>query len=241
MTASTIVQSSPSLRRHRAPPPGIVATMSVTLFCVGLYFVTSFNGLPYFPGPWAPSAEIERYFALRAPQVLLCAFFQFGSAIPLGIFAASATDRLSFLGVRAAGIEIARFGGLMTTVLIATSSGILWAMTGPAVSHNAGAVEALYFVSFALGGFGFSISFGLLIAGLAVPSYFARLLPRWFVFVGLAIALCGELSWLEMVAPRLLPLIPLTRFPGFVWIIVAGFLLPAHRRRAKADDDSITR
>jgi hypothetical protein len=230
MTVQTTAQRSLATKRHHSPPPGIVATVFVILFCAGLYFVTSFSGMPYFPGPWAPHTEIERYFLLRSPQAMVCAFFQFGSAIPLGIFAASASDRLHFLGVRAAGIEIAKFGGAMTAILIAISSGVLWAMTAPGVNQFPGVIEALYFAAFVLGGVGFSIPFGLLIAGIAVPSYFARLLPRWFVFTGLAIALCGELSWLQMVAPSLLFLIPLTRFPGFLWIIAAGFLLPSRRR-----------
>ena len=80
--------------------------------------------------------------------------------------------------------------------------------------------------AFVTGGVGFSLPFGLLIAGIAVPAFFTRLFPRWFVYLGLAIALCGELSWLQLIAPWLLPLIPLTRFPGFLWIIAAGLMLP---------------
>lgn len=37
----------------------------------------------------------------------------------------------------------------------------------------------------------------------------------------------GELSAVSLVIPKALFLIPLTRFPGFVWMIVAGFTLPA--------------
>lgn len=33
---------------------------------------------------------------------------------------------------------------------------------------------------------------------------------------------------------QFLPLIPLTRFPGFAWIIVAGLLLPERRSAAPA-------
>jgi hypothetical protein len=33
----------------------------------------------------------------------------------------------------------------------------------------------------------------------------------------------GVLSWFEILSVRILPLIPLTRFPGFVWMIAAGF------------------
>lgn len=37
--------------RHRGPPLGVVAIVCVTLFLAGLYPVTMFGGMPYFPGP----------------------------------------------------------------------------------------------------------------------------------------------------------------------------------------------
>jgi hypothetical protein len=40
------------------------------------------------------------------------------------------------------------------------------------------------------------------------------------------LAICGELSWLNLILPKALFLIPLVRFPGFVWLIATGFLLP---------------
>jgi hypothetical protein len=51
-------------------------------------------------------------------------------------------------------------------------------------------------------------------------------IPRWLVVFGLALAVIGELSALSLVLPQALFLIPLTRFPGFVWLIAAGFALP---------------
>jgi hypothetical protein len=53
-----------------------------------------------------------------------------------------------------------------------------------------------------------------------------RFLPKWLVVFGLLLAVCGELSWLNLVFPKTLFLITLTRFPGFVWLIATGFLLP---------------
>jgi hypothetical protein len=41
----------------------------------------------------------------------------------------------------------------------------------------------------------------------------------------------GELSWFEMLTPNVLALIPLTRFPGFIWLIAAGFALPKTKMR----------
>jgi hypothetical protein len=157
---------------------------------------------------------------------LLCAFFQFGSAIPLGIFTATIVSRLQFLGVRAAGAHIALFGGLMTAFNIAASALVLWVMAYPGIAQETGVVRALYYVVFALGGVGFSVPMGLLIAGLSIPAALMKLLPKWLIVFGLALALIGELSALSLVIPQAVFLIPLTRFPSFIWLIAAGFLLP---------------
>ena len=50
----------------------------------------------------------------------------------------------------------------------------------------------------------------------------------------LALSVCGELSWLNLEFPSTVFLIPLTRFPGFVWMIAVGFALPATTKRATA-------
>jgi hypothetical protein len=67
---------------------------------------------------------------------------------------------------------------------------------------------------------------GLLLAGVSVPAAVLKLLPKWVAAFGLVLAVCGELSWLNLIAPKALFLIPLTRFPSFVWLIATGFLLP---------------
>jgi hypothetical protein len=107
------------------------------------------------------------------------------------------------------------------------AASVLWAMTYPDVAKDAAVIQALYRIQFALGGPGFSVPFGILIAGVSVTSWFYRLLPKWFLIVGFLIAAAGGLSWIEILVPRALPLIPLTRFPGFIWLIAAGFLLPS--------------
>src|SRR5439155_3664604 len=87
-------------------------------------------------------------------------------------------------------------------------------------------VNAFYRLDQALGGSGFSVPFGILIGGISIPTGLMRLLPRWIVFSGLALFVCGELSWLNLITSRALFLVPLTRFPGFAWLIAAGFALP---------------
>jgi hypothetical protein len=213
--------------KHKGPPLGIVATVFVVLFLGALYPVTVFNGRPFFPGPSEPIGVIMAFFTTRSSAVLLCAALQFGAAVPLGIVTATVVSRLRFLGIRAAGADIALFGGFLTAFNMMASASVLWAMTYPEVARNEPVLQAAYRLAFALGGPGFSVPFGLLIAGIAVTAGFARLLPKWLVLSGLLIAAIGVLSWTEILVPNALPLIPLTRFPGFLWLVAAGFLLPS--------------
>jgi len=215
-----------SAARHRGPHLGALAIVYTVLFNVGLYPVTIFADKTHFPGPWEPGDVIVSYFQTHPLPVLICLFLQFGALIPLGIFTATVVSRLHFLGVRAAGPYIALFGGFATVFNGMTASFLLWVMIHPGVAQDATLLRALYYLSYAFGGPGFSVPMGLLLAGVSVPAAVLKLLPKWVAAFGLVLAVCGELSWLNLIAPKALFLIPLTRFPSFVWLIATGFLLP---------------
>ena len=201
--------------------------MYTILFLAGLYPVTVFGGEPYFPGPWESRDVIAAFFQARPTAVQICAFLQFGAAVPLGIFAVSAVSRLQFLGVRAAGVYIALFGGIATAVTMMAASSALWVMAQPGIAEDRVVLHALYWLVQGFGGAGFSVPFGLLAAGLTIPAAFMRLVPKWIVVLGLAVGVCGVLSWLYFMIPGALPLVPLTRFPGFVWLVAMGLALPS--------------
>jgi hypothetical protein len=216
--------------RFRGPNTGLVAIAFVVLFFASLMPVTALGGTPYFPRPTDSVNEMVAFFSQRQAGVLLCAFLQFGSAVPLGIFTVSMVARLKFLGVRAVGADIALFGGLVATMSVIICSCFLWAMTYPGISQDVSLVNALYRVSFGIGGPAYSVPFGLLAAGISITAAFYKLLPKWVVILGLLVAIAGELSWFVILNIKLVPLIPLTRFPGFVWMIAAGFALPKNPR-----------
>jgi hypothetical protein len=225
-----------SAAKHRGPHLGVLAIVFTALFNAGLYFVISFSAdAPHFPGPWESAEVITAYFQGQPHSVLMCAFFQFGSAIPLGLFTATVVSRLRFLGARVAGVHIALFGGLMTAFNLALSALILWVMAYPGIAQDMPVIRTLYYITFAVGGAGYSVPLGLLIAGISVPSGFMKLLPKWLVAFGLLIGVCGELSWFSLIFPKAIYLIPLTRFPGFIWLIAAGFMLP----KAVAQKESV--
>jgi hypothetical protein len=100
-------------------------------------------------------------------------------------------------------------------------------MAQPGIAKDPAMLQALYWLVQALGGAGFSVPFGLLVAGVTVPAAFMKLVPKWIVGLGIAIAICGELSWLYLMFPEALPLVPLARFPGFVWLTAIGLALPS--------------
>jgi hypothetical protein len=122
-----------------------------------------------------------------------------GSAIPFGIFAVTIVSRLRFLGVRAAGTNIALLGGLVATIALILSGIVGWILSVPEVLASAPVVKAVSFLNFLLGGAIFAVGFGLLAAGVSVTGYFMRLLPRWLVAFGMLMALTGELSSLSLI------------------------------------------
>jgi len=226
-----------SPRPHAGPNPGIVATVFAVLFLAGLVPVTLLVGDTHFPSPLQSPDEMVAYFREHAAKVSICAFFLFGAAIPLGIYTATMTSRLRFLGVRAAGVDIALFGGLAASLMTLVSALTQWVLSRPGIAADGALVQALYHLIFATGGPGYSVPLGLLCAGISVPALFLRLLPRWVAGMGIVLAVIGELSALSLIVPQALFLIPLTRFPAFVWLIVAGFKLSA--RPAGTSPDAV--
>ena len=222
-----------STGKHASPHLGLVALIFTVLFLAGLYPVTIFGGLPYFPGPWESPDVIANFFQAKPGAVLACAFFHFGAAIVLGIFTASIVSRLQFLGIRAAGAFIALFGGVATALDMVAEASVLSVMAHPAMVENGSLLFALYHLQMAFGGVGFSAPLGLLFAGVSIPAAFMRLLPKWVIGLGLLLFAIGELSSLYIVSSSALFLIPLTRFPGFVWLIASGFAIPKTGTRVK--------
>lgn len=236
-TASSLVAPA----THKGPHPGMLAVLYTALFCAGLYPVTALYKEPYWPGPWDSAATIVCYFQHYGGRVLFCTTLQLGAMVCLGIFTATIVSRLHFLGARAAGTYIALFGGFLVVADAFAGAMVTWTLLRPDVHQVGSLVLTLYFLAYGLGGVGFSVPMGLLMAGVSVTAAFLKLLPKWVIALGLVLAAAGELSWLHLAFfPRLLFLIPLVRFPGFVWLIAVGFLLPKSRWQVPGDRTQVT-
>jgi hypothetical protein len=223
---TTQAATFPQTKHHAGPHLALLAILYTLMFNAGLYPVTAMASKPYWPGPWEAASVIVPYFQTHHTQVLACLFLQLGAMICLGLFTASAVSQLRFLGVRAAGPWIALLGGFLVVADGIAGGAATWAMIHSGVVDSPPTLLALYYLAYALGGPGFSIPMGLLMAGISISALISRLLPKWICILGIVLAVAGELSWLHFVLPKALFLIPLTRFPGFIWVIAVGFALP---------------
>jgi hypothetical protein len=222
------------MTRHAGPNPGIVAIVFAAVFLAGLALVTNLFDSTHFPSPLQPAIEIDAYFATRMTRVGLCAALQFGSTIPLGIYTATMTSRLRFHGARVAGVDIAVFGGTAAAIMTMISAMGQWALSRPGVGDDGRLARAIYDLVFAAGGPGYTVPLGLLCAGLAVPGLLGGHLPRRLAWAGIVLGIVGELSVLSLAIPQALYLVPLTRFPAFVWLAWAGFKLAPTRAAGPA-------
>ena len=220
--------------RFRGPSLLLLAIVHLLIFASGLVAAAVLRHGARFATPFAPAEELRTFLALSPTAVRVSNFFLFGSAIPFGIFAVTTVSRLRFLGVRAAGTNIALLGGLIATIALILSGCVGWILSAPEVLTSAPIVKAINFLNFLLGGAVFAVGFGLLAAGVSVTCYFMRLLPRWLVAFGMLMALTGELSSLSLVAFPANFFIPITRYLGFIWMLSVAVALTGDRKEAQA-------
>lgn len=224
-------------RRQPGPPLLPLALISTALFVASLV-VGAAGGGP-FPSPYDSAHEVTAFFAAHRTTVQVAATLQFASAVPLAILAAALSSRVRFLGfARVPGPQIAFAGGLLASGTLAVSALVQWVLSRPGVAGEDALVRALADLAFATGGPGHVVFLGLLVAGVAVPAAFGRLLPRGLVAAGLVVALVAELSTLALLSEPAAFLLPVGRFGGLVWLIAAAALLPTARRRTTPATDS---
>jgi hypothetical protein len=212
--------------RHRGPSLVAVAVVFVVLSLGSLAVTAAMTGGGHFPSPFGPPAEARAFFASHTDAIRVAAFLQFGAAMPLAIFTATASSRLRFLGIDAAGATIALVGGTFAAAMAALSALAQWALAQPDLD---GGTRALHLLAFAAGGPGTIAPFGLLVAGIAVTAGLSRKLPRWAMWFGLGVAAAAELSSLSIAIPAGMVLLPVARFAGFAWMLTAAAILPATR------------
>jgi hypothetical protein len=213
----------------RGPSLILLGTIHILLVAAGLVAAATLrHGAPYV-NPYAAAETVRAFFEQNPSAVRVSSFFLFASAVPLGIFAVTMVSRLRSLGVQTAGTNIALLGGLTASNALIVSGLFGWVLSLPDVAGSVPVVRAIFFLSFLFGGAAYAVGFGLLAAGVCVTSYFYRLLPRWLTALGMLVAVAGEFSSLSLVAYPANFLIPITRYLGFIWMMLAAVKLTKSR------------
>ena len=217
--------------------------MLLALICAGLLFGGLVIGVAIggvMPLPYGPAAAVTAYVHAQPVAVRVIAVAMFGSSVPLGIYAATASARLRQLGVTAPGATIALTGGTLAAGALGLAGLVAWTLSSPEIGADTALVRAFYYLVFLLGGPGHIVALGLLVAGMAVPSLILGLTPRPIAWIGLVTGVFAELTTLVLVWPPLGVMLPIARVAALLWLVVAGALLPLqrneirHRRRVTA-------
>jgi hypothetical protein len=229
MIAATIKTPVSPYDKHRGPHPGIIALIYTSLFILSLVIYGILSHGAQFPRPFGPLEKAQQIFLQFPDAIKFNAFFQFGAAIPLGLFTAAVTSRLSFLGVNVTGVSIALFGGITASLLITVSSICGWVLSQPGVANDLMLMHVIQLLAFLCGGVAHVVALGLLMAGVAVPCLFGRYTPKWVAWLGLVLAAIAELSTISLISPQAAILLPIARFGSYIWLISTGFTLVKDR------------
>lgn len=176
------------------------------------------------------AALATAYVAQHSLAIRSGSFFEFVSAMALSIFMAIVIRRLRFPGDRSTGETIAALGGIATPLMLTGSALATWSLTRPGVAAAPGAVAALQSLGFDGGGPGFAVFVGLFVAGVSLAAATSGRIPRWLVFLGIAVAAAGECSSLTLLNFTAGYFIPAARFLSIFWMLGLAFKLPSAPR-----------
>jgi len=208
------------------PPLPLPAISFAALFLASVVGVSAATGGAHFPSPYDPVSRLSAYLAVHHTALQISSLLQFASAVPLAIFAAAAATRLQHLGIRAPGATIALVGGITASAMLVISARAQWVLAQPGIAQNPAVARGFQDLAFITGGPGHVVTFGLLLAGIAVVAAFTGILPRPLALAGVALAVLAEISTLTFALHGVAILLPIARFAGYAWMVAVAFMLP---------------
>jgi len=226
-----------TLERHRqGGPPLIVPALVATLLSV----VAAVLGAAG-PRTTTSAGDALAYDLGHHTVLVVIGTILFGVSVPLAVWTGATYRRLRQLGITAPGTGIGLAGGLLASASLGISGLLVWTAGESATAGDPGLARAITDLSFVTGGVGFVVPFGLLIAGVAIPSLVLRLVPRPLAWIGLVIGVLSMLATFSLLVPGLDALLPVGRFGGLIWLCVISVLLPhsrARRNRVPQDESA---
>lgn len=219
--------------RSRPPSGGPPALVPAIAF--GALLVASAVAAAGGPRVSTDAATALLYARTHAGHLQAAGFLAFAAAVPLAVWAATMYGRLRRMGAVAPGPLIGFAGGILAAASLAISGIVTWTLGQAAPALDQGTTRMLVDLSFATGAAGLAVPLALLIAGAAIPAAILHLGSRTISWIGLVIAAVGLLSTFTLLTSALDPTLPVGRFGGMAWIVVASVALPAVPRSEQAD------
>jgi hypothetical protein len=197
----------------------------LTLAYAALMFFGGSNVRVAFRVPHDSAAGVA-FAAQYSWPIRLGSFYEFVSAIPLGLFMAISIGQLRSAGMRSTGAQIAALGGYGTPMMLIGSALATWSLTRPGVAAAPGAVQALQSLGFDGGGPGFAVFLGLFVTGVCISAGAEKRLPWWQMWLGILVAAAGELSSLTLLNFTAGYFIPVARMVSILWMLGLALTLP---------------
>jgi hypothetical protein len=196
------------------------------LFLVGLVgFVL--EDLASYPSPLtATTGEVEDYFRDARDATRVNSFVQLAAAVPLLIYSAGSANCVRARSDRSAVPAIALAAGSVSAACLALSAISQWALSRPHTLDEGGAlVRALHDLAFMSGGPGHVGFLGVLVAAVSLAGWSGRYLPALITGLGGLVGVLSVLSVLTLLFDDAAYLLPVARFPTFVWLLATGIAL----------------
>lgn len=191
---TSTLDTSPTATAGDGGPPLLVPGLAFAALTLGGVILGSST-----PRPADTAARVLSYDQSHGTVLAVSATLLFGSAIPLVIWAVTAYRRL---GVRVPGPLMGVAGGVLAAASIALSGLFAWTAGQTAQLGDPALARALTSLSFGTGAAGFVVPFGLLIAGIAVPSLILKRLPSAVAWAGVIIGALAMLATLTLLTRR---------------------------------------
>lgn len=177
------------------------------------------------PNPFGSDDASRTFFLNNSGAIRVSDFLQLASAVCLA--ALGATISTAYTPSTRTGTSMAAgltlLGSIAAAVLLAIAALCSWALASPGAVDLGSAFRTLQFLPFLMGGPGWAGFFALMLAGVALGGIGA--LPRWVVWAGYFLSVVSAVATLVMLTINAAVCLPIARFLGFVWLILAAMYL----------------
>jgi len=220
VSATAAVRPSESSGWHRFLPTTAVASLG--LMVGGLVVSGLVGGI--FPSPYDAPGAIADYFAQQSQAVRLQSPFMLGSAAALGCYAALISARMREVG-QIAWSHLSLMAGGISAGMLALSGLLVWVLARGGERAPVADLRTVHDLTFVTGGVCHVLFLALMIVSVSMAFGRSGLLPWPMTAVGVAIGMLGVVAVISMLVPAFTVVLPIVRFPGLLWMIIAGFLI----------------